>query len=183
MTDDKRNEQEGPRKEMEWKPGLCVVRSIARKYSSNWCCLEYDELVSIGYIALDSARKTYNPRHKASFLTYAGHVIRWKMIDAMNQERKNTTTIIDDNTASPEESILDKLAREDYIDKICLKEAIEKLSERQKTIIKKKYYGGKRQCDIAKELNVTSPAVSGSQSTALRILKRSILGKRISLLR
>jgi len=58
---------------------------------------------------------------------------------------------------------------------LCLREALNKIKEREKTVLLKRYIDGMSQSEIANELNISQAQVSRIESTALTSVKRLIL--------
>ncbi len=65
-------------------------------------------------------------------------------------------------------------ADETWLEGIALKEAIDKLSEREKNIITMRFYQGKTQMEVADEIGISQAQVSRLEKNALRSMKRSI---------
>ena len=69
------------------------------------------------------------------------------------------------------DQISDPESEEDKLNKISLKEGIDKLPEREKNIIKMRYYQGKTQVEISEELNMSQAQVSRLENSAIKQLK------------
>ena len=69
------------------------------------------------------------------------------------------------------DKISDPETEEDKLNKISLREGIENLPEREKTIIKMRYFQGKTQMEISSELNMSQAQVSRLESSAIKQLK------------
>ena len=65
-------------------------------------------------------------------------------------------------------------ADETWLEGIALKEAINKLGEREKNIIRMRFYQGKTQMEVAKEIGISQAQVSRLEKNALKSMKRSI---------
>lgn len=63
-----------------------------------------------------------------------------------------------------------------WVEDIALKDAMKKLSEREKKIIDMRYYIGKTQSEIAKEIGISQAQVSRLEKSALERLKKQIWG-------
>jgi RNA polymerase sporulation-specific sigma factor len=55
-----------------------------------------------------------------------------------------------------------------------LKEAIEKLNEREKKIIMMRFYQGKTQMEVAEEIGISQAQVSRLEKNALKNIRRNI---------
>ena len=67
---------------------------------------------------------------------------------------------------------------ETWVEDIALKEAMKRLSEREKKIILMRYYVGKTQSEIAKEIGISQAQVSRLEKSALERIKKQIWGQR-----
>lgn len=61
-----------------------------------------------------------------------------------------------------------------WLEDIALREAIKKLSEKEKSIIKKRFYGGKTQMEIADEIGISQAQVSRLEKGAFERIKRNM---------
>ena len=61
-----------------------------------------------------------------------------------------------------------------WVEDIALKEAIKKLNEREKRIIDMRFYAGKTQSEIAKEIGISQAQVSRLEKSALERIKKQI---------
>ena len=65
-------------------------------------------------------------------------------------------------------------ADEKWMDELALKEAIEKLSDRERKIILMRFYQDKTQMEVAKEVGISQAQVSRLEKNALKNMKRNI---------
>ncbi len=75
--------------------------------------------------------------------------------------------------------VMDMLADESsadstWFESIALKEAMEKLNEREKKIINMRFYQGKTQMEVAEEIGISQAQVSRLEKNALKSMKRTI---------
>jgi RNA polymerase sporulation-specific sigma factor len=68
-----------------------------------------------------------------------------------------------------------KNREENWIESISLKEAIRRLSERERMIIEMRFYEGKTQMEVAKEIHISQAQVSRLEKSALKTM-RAYLG-------
>ena len=61
---------------------------------------------------------------------------------------------------------------ENWLEEISLKEAMKKLGEREKHIINLRFYKGRTQMEVAKELGISQAQVSRLEKTALKSMKK-----------
>jgi len=75
------------------------------------------------------------------------------------------------------DQVSDKKNREEnWIEAISLKEAMDKLPAREYNIIKLRFFEGKTQMEVAKEINISQALVSRLEKSALRNMKNSLTG-------
>ncbi len=73
-----------------------------------------------------------------------------------------------------EEQVKDNETDESWLQKILLKEALEKLSPREKEILSKRFFSGKTQVEVAKEIGISQAQVSRLEKVALDFIKNYI---------
>ena len=62
----------------------------------------------------------------------------------------------------------------DWLDEIALKEAVRRLDEREKRILSLRFFGGKTQMEVSKEVGISQAQVSRLEKSALERIKRQI---------
>ncbi|MBR4888046.1 MAG: sigma-70 family RNA polymerase sigma factor, partial [Clostridia bacterium] len=62
----------------------------------------------------------------------------------------------------------------DWIDEIALKEAVHALGEREKKILTMRFFHGKTQMQVAKEINISQAQVSRLEKGALEKIKSAL---------
>ena len=76
------------------------------------------------------------------------------------------------------DQVSDKKSKEDnWIEEISLKEAMDKLSERENNIIKLRFFEGKTQMEVAKKINISQAQVSRLEKSALKNMKAYLMDK------
>ncbi len=80
----------------------------------------------------------------------------------------------DEGSTSMLDKLSDNFTVENYLDKLAIREMIEKLSSREKQIIIMRYYLDKTQSEIAKELGVSQVQVSRIENKVLKDFKEGI---------
>ncbi|SET07849.1 RNA polymerase sporulation sigma factor SigG [Anaerobranca gottschalkii] len=73
-----------------------------------------------------------------------------------------------------EEQVKDNDCDESWLQTILLKEALEKLSPREKEILFKRFFAGKTQVEVAKEIGISQAQVSRLEKVALDFIKNYI---------
>lgn len=70
------------------------------------------------------------------------------------------------------DQISDKKSREEnWVESISLDEAVKKLNERERHIIELRFYEGKTQMEVAKEINISQAQVSRLEKSALKTMR------------
>ena len=68
-----------------------------------------------------------------------------------------------------------KNKEENWVEEISLKEALSKLSERERNIIELRFYEGKTQMEVAKEICISQAQVSRLEKSALKSMKNYLV--------
>ena len=75
------------------------------------------------------------------------------------------------------DQISDKKNREEnWIEVLALNEAVKKLTERERQIIRLRFYEGKTQMEVAEQIQISQAQVSRLEKNALKIMKQYLLG-------
>ena len=72
------------------------------------------------------------------------------------------------------EELTVKLNREPTVEEIAFKEALKKLSEREKRILSLRYFKGKTQTEVAEEIGISQAQVSRIEKGAIDSIKREL---------
>lgn len=73
------------------------------------------------------------------------------------------------------DQIADDSSRDElWLEDIALREAIAKLSEKERSIIKKRFYGGKTQMEIAEEIGISQAQVSRLEKGAFERIRKNM---------
>jgi len=64
-----------------------------------------------------------------------------------------------------------KNKEENWVEEIALSEAVKRLNEREKTIIRMRFYEGKTQMEVASEINISQAQVSRLEKSALKSMR------------
>lgn len=75
--------------------------------------------------------------------------------------------------------VMDQLSDEknkdtNWIDEIALKEGIRRLNEREKMILKKRFFQGKTQMEVAEEIGISQAQVSRLEKAAIKVVAKNI---------
>ena len=170
---------------------LRLVAHIVKKFDNK--SIDTDDLISIGTIGLIKGIDTYKKTPKVKITTYAARCIQNEILMFYRSNKKNQLTVsLNDSVGYDKEGneinlgdlLEDK--QEDIIDKIEIKDNIEllnnyleKLNDREKTIIVKRYgLNNKKdltQKEIADDLGISRSYVSRIEKRALTKILREFL--------
>ena len=68
-----------------------------------------------------------------------------------------------------------KNKEENWIEELSLNEALSHLADREREIIKLRYYAGKTQMEVANEINISQAQVSRLEKNALKFMKSFLI--------
>lgn len=172
---------------------LRLVSHIVKKYNQKE---DTDDLISIGIIGLIKGIDSFSPSKGNKLTTYCARCIDNEILMYFRNNKKNKNVVSLDeyigyDKDGNEISLLDvlKTPNIDYIENINIKDNIKLLekyidilSDREKTIIYKRYglnnYKEQTQKEIANELNISRSYVSRIEKRALtKLLKEFIQNK------
>jgi len=172
---------------------LRLVSHIVKKYNQKE---DTDDLISIGIIGLIKGIDSFSPSKGNKLTTYCARCIDNEILMYFRNNKKNKNVVSLDeyigyDKDGNEISLLDvlKTPNIDYIENINIKDNIKLLekyidilSDREKTIIYKRYglnnYVEQTQKEIANELNISRSYVSRIEKRALtKLLKEFIQNK------
>ena len=170
---------------------LRLVAHIAKKYKNS--NLDLDDLISIGSIGLMKAIKTFSYEKGNSFSTYASRCIDNEILMTFRSDKKNANSVYLDDVISVDKdgnnlslyevlkdnnANVDKQVENNILYKKIEKVVCEKLSEREKEIVIKRYglMGNipKTQIELASELNISRSYISRLEKKALTTIKTTL---------
>ncbi len=171
---------------------LRLVVYIAKKFESTGVGIE--DLISIGTIGLVKAINTFKPDKNIKLATYASRCIENEILmylrkasaqkelsfdEPLNTDWDGNELLLSDILASDDDSIYKPLEYEE--DKKIIKDAIEKLDERERVIIELRFglLDGKErtQKDTAELLGISQSYISRLEKRIIARLKTEISGK------
>ena len=82
---------------------------------------------------------------------------------------------IDEDGLTLADKLCSKENNDDYIEKLVLRDLIDKLDEREKKIIYLRYYRDKTQSEIAKELGVSQVQISRLEAKLLERMRKELV--------
>lgn len=170
---------------------LRLVVYIARKFENTGVGVE--DLISIGTIGLIKAINTFKPDKNIKLATYASRCIENEILMYLRRNSKTKTEIsideplnvdwdgnellLSDILGTDNDIIYRKI--EDEVDRELLRDAMEKLSNREKTIVQLRYgltNGGieKTQKEVADMLGISQSYISRLEKKIIKRLKKEI---------
>ena len=76
------------------------------------------------------------------------------------------------------DQVSDKKSREEnWIEELSLEAAMERLNERERYIIRLRFFEGKTQMEVAEEIKISQAQVSRLEKNALKVMRQYLLGK------
>ena len=76
------------------------------------------------------------------------------------------------------DQVSDKKSREEnWVEELSLEAAMERLNERERYIIRLRFFEGKTQMEVADEIQISQAQVSRLEKNALKVMKQYLLGK------
>lgn len=76
------------------------------------------------------------------------------------------------------DQVSDKKSREEnWVEELSLEAAMERLNERERYIIRLRFFEGKTQMEVAEEIQISQAQVSRLEKNALKVMKQYLLGK------
>ncbi len=172
---------------------LRLVAHITKKYENT--NIDNDDLISIGTIGLIKGIDSYSKKHGTKITTYCAKCIENEILMFFRSNKKNNNNIsLDDPIGYDKEgndiTILDvlKTPKPDYVEDMYVKdnvkllnEYLNKLTEREKEIIIKRYglknEDERTQKEIAKDLNISRSYVSRIEKRAITKILREFIKK------
>ena len=172
---------------------LRLVVYIAKKFDNTGVGVE--DLISIGTIGLIKAINSFKPDKKIKLATYASRCIENEILMYLRRNNKTRMEISIDEPLNVDwdgnELLLsdilgtdeDEVSRglEDEADRVLLKAALEKLSDRERTIIKMRYGLGTKdgvertQKEVADLLGISQSYISRLEKKIISRLKKEML--------
>ena len=63
---------------------------------------------------------------------------------------------------------------DDWIDNICINQGLKKISDREKLILKLRFFNGKTQTEVANEIGISQAQISRLEKNALKNIKKHV---------
>lgn len=170
---------------------LRLVVYIARKFENTGICVE--DLISIGTIGLIKAINTFKPDKNIKLATYASRCIENEILmylrrtnrmkteisidEPLNVDWDGNELLLSDILGTDNDIIYRKI--EDEIDKELLSQAMDKLTNREKTIVKLRFGLNltgeeKTQKEVADMLGISQSYISRLEKKIIKRLKKEI---------
>ncbi len=178
-------------KKMLIEHNLRLVVYIARRFENTGICIE--DLISIGTIGLIKAINTYKPDKNIKLATYASRCIENEILmylrknsgqktevsfdEPLNTDWDGNELLLSDILGTDADSVMRPI--EDDVDRELLRNAMEKLSPREKTIISMRFglsgKDEKTQKEVADILGISQSYISRLEKRIIGRLKKEIL--------
>lgn len=172
---------------------LRLVVYIAKKFDNTGVGVE--DLISIGTIGLIKSINTFNPDKKIKLATYASRCIENEILmylrrtaktkmevsidEPLNVDWDGNELLLSDILGTEEDVIYKNV--EDEVERRLLERAIDKLSQREKTIVKLRFGIGSKeeremtQKEVADLLGISQSYISRLEKKIMKRLKKEIL--------
>ena len=172
---------------------LRLVVYIAKKFENTG--VEIEDLISIGTIGLMKAINTFNTGKNIKLATYASRCIENEILmylrrsnrikgevsidEPLNQDGDGNELLLSDILGTDDDITSRRI--EDEVDKKLLKNAIEKLSKREKDIMELRFgVGGKKektQKEVADMMGISQSYISRLEKKIMKKMKKDIMSK------
>ena len=155
-----------------------IFNSIQRYYNNR---SEYEDLTQEGNLVVLKAIKDFDESRGVYFLGYVKTMLKYTYLNKHKVKHHLSLNVaIGDDTetqwmdllASDERSTLDKLLKIEEVSE--LKDALEKLTDRQREVITAFYLDGLSINDISKRLGITYRTIVNTKTRALERLRESL---------
>ena len=172
---------------------LRLVVYIAKKFENTGIGIE--DLISIGTIGLMKGVNTFNSEKKIKLATYASRCIENEILMYLRRNNKIKTEVSIDEPLNKDsdgnelllsdilgtDSDVTSRRLEDEVDMRLLKEAIQKLNDREKNIMEMRFgfISGreKTQKEVADELGISQSYISRLEKKIINKMKKEIMSK------
>ena len=172
---------------------LRLVVYIAKKFENTG--IEIEDLISIGTIGLMKAINTFNTGKNIKLATYASRCIENEILmylrrsnkikgeisidEPLNQDGDGNELLLSDILGTDEDITSKRIENE--VDKILLKNAIAKLTKREKEIMELRFgVGGKKektQKEVADMMGISQSYISRLEKKIMKKMKKDIMSK------
>lgn len=153
--------------------GLPLVKHAALRFAGRG--EELSDLIQTGAVGLIKAAERFDPSRGTRFSTYAYSLITGEILRSLRKRRGPITVSLDelhDEGFSPAETFAEYPdAFERAEDRIFAEQLISSLPERERELIRLRYYSGLTQRETGRVLGVSQPQVSRIEKRALSRLR------------
>lgn len=172
---------------------LRLVVYIAKKFENTG--IDIEDLISIGTIGLMKAINTFNTGKNIKLATYASRCIENEILmylrrsnktkgevsidEPLNQDGDGNELLLSDILGTEDDITSRRI--EDEVDKVLLKNAIEKLTKREKEIMQLRFgVGGRKektQKEVADMMGISQSYISRLEKKIMKKMKKDIISK------
>ena len=143
---------------------LRLVLSVIKRFSNS--SENADDLFQIGCIGLIKAIDNFDTTLNVRFSTYAV-----PMYGPVYTEGGDTLYVMD--------QLSDKKNKEEnWVQNLALQDAVARLNERERQIIRMRFYEGQTQMEVAREIGISQAQVSRLEKSALRSMRNYLSDER-----
>ena len=156
---------------------LRLVVYIAKKFDNTGVGVE--DLISIGTIGLIKSINTFNPQKNIKLATYASRCIENEILMYLNVDWDGNELLLSDILGTDEDVIYRDIETE--VERKLLLKAVDKLSDREKTIINLRFGlsdpSGKEltQKEVAEMLGISQSYISRLEKKIMKRLKKELI--------
>ena len=162
-----------------------MAYSVAKRYES--CGIEFDDLVSLGYLGLVKAAQKFNPSYGFVFSTFAYKAMNNEILQQIRRNKKNPWPVVsmnetayrgnDGSELTIEDSLVDETSEFDgrLADSLACKELLDSLGEKERFVVTRRIGIGAeimKQADIANKLGISQASVSRLYERSLKKLRQ-----------
>ncbi len=163
---------------------LRLVVYLSRKFESSG--VPSEDLVSIGTIGLIKAVNTFTPARNIKLVTYASRCIGNEILmylrktsnrrqeasidEPLNVDGDGNELLLSDVLGTDENQVGQRLEQD--AERAVLRRSVEKLSARERQIMELRYFLGKTQMEVAREIGISQAQVSWLEKCVLQQFRK-----------
>ena len=161
---------------------LRLVLSVIKRFSNS--SENADDLFQIGCIGLIKAIDNFDTTLNVRFSTYAVPMIIGDIVYALDAIQSPMSLYEPVYTEGGDTLyIMDQLSdkknkEENWVQNLALQDAVARLNERERQIIRMRFYEGQTQMEVAREIGISQAQVSRLEKSALRSMRNYLSDER-----
>ena len=144
---------------------LRLVLSVIQRFASRG--ENADDLFQVGCVGLIKAIDNFDVSQNVRFSTYGVPMIIGEIRRYLRDNSAIRVSVMDQvrDTRNTDES---------WLDRIALREAVDKLSPREQRILAMRFYDGKTQMEVSGEIGISQAQVSRLEKNAISTIRRNL---------